>query len=168
MCSVCAHCLQWRGLCQVTSELLKQEMGSSDTPPSDELLGNHGDHMTQLWQVADSAISEANCLLDLMTRTSQKLPSDGSKGAGPGYAPGIAHVTRLIEEVENHRRRVGQLAEARKLQAEELKRLYSCERDTKQVWLHCAPFSGSSQLMQLPRVELFSNPKSVQGSSAVA
>ena len=108
-------------------------MGSTDTPPSDELLGNHGDHLTQLWQVADSAISEANCLLELMTKTSQKLPSDGSKGAGPGYAPGMDHVTRLVEEIENHRRRVGQLAEARKLQAEELKRLYSCERDTKQV-----------------------------------
>ncbi len=105
------------------------------TPSSDE--GNHGDHMTQLWQVADDAISEAASLIERMKSTSSKLPSEGSKGAGPGYVPGVDHVSRLIEEIQNHRHRVGQLAEARRLQGEELRRLHSCERDTSQVSVWC-------------------------------
>ncbi len=122
--------MQWRGLCKVTSELLQQEMAPTDPAHSPD---ESGDHMTQLWQVADSAISEASSLIERMKSTSSKLPSEGSKGAGPGYGPGVDHVSRLIEEIQNHRHRVGQLAEARRLQGEELRRLHSCEKDTSQV-----------------------------------
>ncbi len=114
----------------MTLDMLKQEVTSS--PSSDELLGNQNDHMTKLWAVAGTAVSEANSLIEQMRKTSSKLPSEGSKNVG-GYLAGIDHVTRLIEEVENHRVRVGQLMEAQQLAIEEVKRVQSCERDTQQV-----------------------------------
>jgi len=38
-----------------------------------------------------------------------------------------------VREVESQKKRVEQLAEARKLQLEQFKQLFSCEKDTKQV-----------------------------------
>ena len=54
---------------------------------------------------------------------------------GPDYSAGLDHVRRLTEEVDNHRKRVNQLAEARQLQLDQYRHLYSCERDAKQVCL---------------------------------
>lgn len=54
-------------------------------------------------------------------------------GGGPDYSDGIGHVETLVREVESQKKRVEQLAEARKLQLEQFKQLFSCEKDTKQV-----------------------------------
>ena len=115
-------------------DLLKKDVSSDSSPSSDELLSNHNDHLAQLWQVADTVLSEATSLIELMKGATRKMsvPESG-KRAGNGYAPGLDHVSQLMEDVENHRKRLGQLAEARKLQTEELKRLHSCEKDAEQV-----------------------------------
>ncbi len=88
--------------------------------------------MTKLWAIASTAVSEANSLIEQMHKTSSKLPSEGNKNVS-GYLPGVDHVTRLIEEVGNHRVRIGQLMEAQQLAAEEVKRVHSCEKDAQQV-----------------------------------
>lgn len=111
-------------------DTIKEEVTSSLT--SEQLLGNQNDQMTKLRAIASAAIGEANSLIEQMRKTSSKLPSEGSKSVG-GYLVGVDHVTRLIEEVENHRVRVGQLMEAQQLAAEEIKRVHSCERDALQV-----------------------------------
>ena len=129
-------------------DLLKQDVSSSDSgASSDELLSNHNDHLAQLWQVADTVLAEATSLIELMKGATRKLsiPESG-KRAGNGYTPGMDHVSQLIEDVENHRKRLGQLAEARKLQTEELKRLHSCEKDAKQVRWRCL-YTNSTLLL---------------------
>ena len=57
--------------------------------------------------------------------------------SGPDYTSGLDHVRRVVGEMEHTKKRVEQLAEARKLRLEQFKQLYSCEKDANQV-------SGSS------------------------
>lgn len=52
---------------------------------------------------------------------------------GPDYSAGISHVRQIVEEVDEKRNRLDQLAEAKKLRVEQFKQLYSCEKDAKQV-----------------------------------
>ena len=66
--------------------------------------------------------------------TQRALESRSARGGGGAdYSVGIGHVENLVMEVESQRKRVEQLAEARKLQLEQFKQLFSCEKDTMQV-----------------------------------
>ena len=70
--------------------------------------------------------------------TQRVLESRSARGGGgPDYSVGIGHVENLVMEVESQRKRVEQLAETRKLQLEQFKQLFSCEKDTKQVSKSC-------------------------------
>ncbi len=52
---------------------------------------------------------------------------------GPEYTSGISRVDAIVEEVDERRKRLNQLAEAKRLRVEQFKQLYSCEKDAKQV-----------------------------------
>ena len=74
---------------------------------------------------------ETSNLIELMKGTTQHATESGRGRLD--YSAGINHVKQLVEEVENHRTRVGQLAEAQKLHSEQFKQLHSCEKDARQV-----------------------------------
>ena len=52
---------------------------------------------------------------------------------GPQYTSSIDHVRHLLENVEGLKKRLYELAEARKLRLEQYKQLFLCERDADQV-----------------------------------
>lgn len=132
---------QWKEQCEVVAQVLKQEGVESGVESED--TESH-ELVVQLRQIGDVVLEEAGSLMELMTAASRH-PGDGEEGASgrvmvPDYSTGMSHIRRLREEVENHRRRLGQLAEAKKVQAEQLKQIDSCEKDAKQVW-PCDPRS---------------------------
>ena len=130
---------QWKEQCEVVASVLKQERAGQEKAESRD------DLVLQLQQIGDVVVEEARSLLELLIRTMRAggmgVASENGGGGGrgsihaPDYSQGLAHVKRLMEEVENHRRRLGQLAEARKVQAEQLKQIDACEKDAKQVSL---------------------------------
>ena len=129
---------QWKEQCEVVAQVLKQEGVES----GEKGVESHRELIQQLRQIGDVVLDEAGTLMELMISATRRRSSEGG-GAGdggsggrrssPDYTTGMNHVRRLMEEVENHRRRLGQLAEARKVQAEQLKQIDSCEKDAKQV-----------------------------------
>jgi len=46
---------------------------------------------------------------------------------------GSRHVRHCLDEVEDKKKRVEQLAEAKKVRQDQLKQIYTCEKDAKQV-----------------------------------
>ena len=129
---------QWKQQCEVVGQVLKQEGAESG---GEEGAESQEELVHQLRQIGDVVLEEAASLTELMVVASRHS-SEGGGAAGadegrggslPDYGTGISHVRRVMEEVENHRRRLGQLAEARKVQAEQLKQIDSCEKDAKQV-----------------------------------
>lgn len=124
---------QWREQCDVVATVLKQEGAGSGEEKKAE---SQEELVQQLRSIGDVVLEEAGSLLELMvTAGHDSEEGQGPEGRGhvPDYSTGISHVKRLIEEVENHHRRLGQLAEAKKVQGEQLKQIDSCERDAKQV-----------------------------------
>jgi hypothetical protein len=130
---------QWKEQCEVVAQVLKQEgvesgAGSDEAESQQELV-------VQLRQIGDVVLEEAGSLMELMAAAAchpASATGEGEEGTSghatvPDYSTGIAHVGRLTEEVENHRKRLGQLAEAKKVQAEQLKQIDSCEKDAQQV-----------------------------------
>lgn len=134
---------QWKQQCDVVAQVLKQEGAESGGGGAEEggaKSESREQLVSQLRQIGDVVIEEAGALMELMVaashRSSEGGGGEGESGRGtlpPDYSSGMSHVRRLMEEVENHRRRLGQLAEARKVQAEQLKQIDSCEKDAKQV-----------------------------------
>ena len=130
---------QWKEQCEVVAEVLKQEGAGSRPEPGLEGAESKEELVQQLRQIGDVVIEEAGSLMELMVAAMRREPGGGEDGgtgghgSTPDYATGISHVRRVTEEVENHRRRLGQLAEARKVQGEQLKQIDSCEKDAKQV-----------------------------------
>ena len=122
---------QWKQQCDVVATVLKQEGAGSGS----EGAGSQEDLVQQLRQIGDVVLEEAGSLMELMVMAARRTSETGEEGRGsvPDYSTGMSHVKRLTEEVENHRRRLGQLAEARKVQGEQLKQIDSCEKDAKQV-----------------------------------
>ncbi len=134
---------QWKEQCEVVASVIKQERaGQEVTEPRDDLV-------QQLQQIGDVIVDEARLLLELLIQTMRPNGNTDEMGSGgrggvfqvPDYSMGIAHAKRVMEEVENHRRRLGQLAEARKVQSEQMKQIDACEKDARQV---CG--KGSSKL----------------------
>ena len=138
---------QWKEQCEVVAEVLKQEGGAAGGGVGSGLEGAESQEelVQQLRQIGNVVIEEADSLMELMMAAMRRPdPSAsggegggeggvGGRGATPDYSTGMSHVKRVMEEVENHRRRLGQLAEARKVQGEQLKQIDSCEKDAKQV-----------------------------------
>lgn len=126
---------QWKEQCEVVAQVLKQEGAESG---EESVEGESQQQLVlQLRQIGDIVLEEAGSLVELMTAATMH-PAEGEEGAServsvPDYATGMDHIRRLREEVENHRLRLGQLAEAKKVQAEQLKQIGSCEKDAKQV-----------------------------------
>lgn len=143
---------QWKQQCEVVAQVLKQE-GAAESSKQ-EGAESHEELVQQLRQIGDVVLEEAGSLMELMITASCRTSDAAEEGRGtteeggrggegegqggrvPDYSAGMSHVKRLIEEVENHRRRLGQLAEAKKVQAEQLKQIDSCEKDAKQVRGH--------------------------------
>lgn len=128
---------QWKQQCEVVAQVLKQE-GVESNP---EGVESQEELVQQLRQIGDVVLEEAGSLMELMITAARRTSDAGEEGQGgrggiPDYTTGMNHVKRLIEEVENHRRRLGQLAEAKKVQVEQLKQIDSCEKDAKQVRNH--------------------------------
>ncbi len=133
---------QWKEQCEVVAGVLKQEgaseSGSEGAESQEELV-------QQLRQIGDVVIEEASSLMELMITAMRRSEPPGGGGGGeegggtggrvgvPDYSTGMSHIKRVMEEVENHRRRLGQLAEAKKVQGEQIKQIDSCEKDAKQV-----------------------------------
>ncbi len=123
---------QWKEQCGVVAKVLKQEGGAGAEAESHEEL------VCQLRDVGDVVLEEAGLLMEYMivaSRRSSEAGGEGSSGRGsaPDYSTGMSHVRRVTEEVEKHRVKLGQLAEARKIQTEQLRQIDSCEKDAKQV-----------------------------------
>ena len=130
---------QWKQQCEVVAQVLKHE-GAAGAQPQSEDGGaeSHEELVQQLRQIGDVVLEEAGSLMELMIMATRRTSEGGEegpsgRGSAPDYSTGMSHVKRLTEEVENHRRRLGQLAEAKKVQAEQLKQIDSCEKDAKQV-----------------------------------
>ena len=123
---------QWKEQCKVVAQVLKQEGAG----PGSEGAKSQQQLVEQLQQIGGVVLEEAESLMELML-VAMRQPDvggdEGGRGNTPDYTTGIGHVKRLIEEVENHRRRLGQLAEVRKVQGEQLKQIDSCEKDAVQV-----------------------------------
>jgi len=131
---------QWQEQCAVVASVLRQEKaGQKETVSRDELV-------SQLQQIGGVVVEEAGSLLEMLVKimragggASGAASEDRSSGRGadffklPDYSVGVAHVKRVMEEVDNHRKRLSQLAEARKVQADQLKQIDACEKDAKQV-----------------------------------
>ena len=112
--------------------VLKQETSEQEGEESQD------DQPKQLQEFGNIVLKDAGALLELMMGASQAggISEDGEGGGrnlNPDYSRGFVHVKRMMEEVENHQRRLGQLAEARKVQTEQLKQIDNCEKDAKQV-----------------------------------
>lgn len=130
---------QWKQQCEVVARVLKQE----DVESGPEEVESQEQLVQQLRQIGDVVLEEAGSLMELIITASRRVSVGGGgteegisgHGGTPDYSTGMSHVKRLTEEVENHRRRLGQLAEARKVQGEQLKQIDSCEKDAKQVCL---------------------------------
>lgn len=90
------------------------------------------EHVQQLQKTTADVLEVATKLLELMESVGQRSADPGGRGP-PNYSSGIHHVKQMVEEVEKHHTRVGQLAEAQKLQTEQFKQLHSCEKDAKEV-----------------------------------
>ena len=58
---------------------------------------------------------------------------------------GVAHVRGVVSEVESHWKRLQQLAESRRLQLDQLKQLFSCEKDAEQVTASSLVLASVSQ-----------------------
>ena len=128
---------QWKQQCEVVAQVLKQE-GVESNPGGVE---SQEELVQQLKQIGDVVLEEAGSLMELMITAARRTSDAGEEGQSgrssiPDYTSGMNHVKRLTEEVENHRRRLGQLAEAKKVQVEQLKQIDSCEKDAKQVRDH--------------------------------
>lgn len=124
---------QWKEQCEVVSSVLKQERSGQERTEA------QSDMIQQLQQIGDVVVEEAVSLLELMIgamRTGVAAEEVAGRSQNPDYSLGIGHMKRLMEDVENHRRRLGQLAEARKVQAEQLKQIDTCEKDARQVRVH--------------------------------
>ena len=130
---------QWREQCKVVIKVLQQEgveFGVKEMESQEQLI-------QQLRQIGDVVLEEAGTLTELMATAANQSAGRGGEEAGnhhgthPDYSMGISHVKRITDEVDNHRRRLGQLAEARKVQAEQLKQIDACEKDAKQVSSDC-------------------------------
>ena len=102
----------------------------ANTKPSEE--DSYTEHVWQLEKTTAQALAEATKLLTLMEGIGQRA-TDASGHGTPNHSSGIYHIKCLVEEVEKHCTWVGKLAEAQKLQTEQLKQLQSCEKDAQEV-----------------------------------
>ena len=128
---------QWKEQCEVVASVLRQERaGQEEGVSRDELV-------SQLQQIGGVVVEEAGTLLELLIKTMRvsngAASEEGSGGRAadffklPDYSMGVAHVKRVMDEVDNYRKRLSQLAEARKVQADQMKQIDACEKDAKQV-----------------------------------
>lgn len=123
---------QWREQCKMVLAILKQESsGQEGTEPQDVLV-------QELQQIGNVVLDAGQTLLELVIAASEVgAVSEDGEGSGrslnPDYSRGISQVRALMSEVENNRRRLRQLAEARAVQNEQLKQIDTCEKDAKQV-----------------------------------
>ncbi|XP_041477901.1 uncharacterized protein LOC121425834 isoform X6 [Lytechinus variegatus] len=115
-------------------ELCTGEVEVDSVESTEEALRLLLDNFDNSMYTTDRAIREGKSILEMM---SLPIKNAFGKDITPNYEKHIAHVERILAELEGRRARCRDLAEVRRLKLQQLLQLKSCERDAEQAiaWL---------------------------------
>ncbi|XP_065888196.1 SEC14 domain and spectrin repeat-containing protein 1-B-like isoform X2 [Dysidea avara] len=115
---------KWRQDC----EFCQEEMMNEGMPFDDTTVTQDQRQMDNLRESGSEVIQEGRDLLEMVHQQSELQMSHP-----PEYKKWSHHVRHCLDEVEDKKKRVEQLAETRKVRQDQLKQIYTCEKDAKQV-----------------------------------
>ncbi|XP_065888216.1 SEC14 domain and spectrin repeat-containing protein 1-like isoform X4 [Dysidea avara] len=120
-----------------------QEEGMKEGMPFDDTMATQDQQqMDNLKESGGQVIQEGRGLLEMMHQQSElQMPHP------PEYKKGSRHVRHCSDEIEDKKNRVEQLAETRKVRQDQLKQIYTCEKDAKQVLDDLGEFTGAIVIM---------------------
>lgn len=92
---------------------------------------------------------EGHNFVDRMSAPELVFPFEHNEPSRRDYIPGVMHIRRILNDVEDRKQRSNQLSDVRRLKLHQLIQLYTSERDADQVICFLMYFKSHSKMFMV-------------------